>query len=105
MQLFEGFIGEKGDPGVRDDPQDRGHEPPVKSLHTFLLGDPDEDVHDVAVPVRRWRESQSGLVACLCTLIKKGSSLVRMPPVWLHPLRDRKCRGNTVKVTGLPAHS
>lgn len=53
MQLFEGFICEKGDPGVRDDPQDRGHEPPVKSLHTFLLGDPDEDVHDVAVPVRR----------------------------------------------------
>lgn len=53
MQLLEGFVCEKGDPGVGDDPQDRGHEPPVKSLHAFLLGDPDKNMHDVAVPVQR----------------------------------------------------
>lgn len=56
VQLFEGFICEKGDPSVRDDPQDGGCKPPVKSLHTFLLGDPHKNMHDVAVPVQKHKQ-------------------------------------------------
>lgn len=52
MQLLEGLVCEKCDPGIRDDTQDSGSEASVKGLHTFLLGDPHKDVHDVAVPVR-----------------------------------------------------
>lgn len=51
VQLFESLVGEKCDPGVRDDTQDGGSEASVECLHTFLLGDPHKDVHDVAVPV------------------------------------------------------
>lgn len=51
MQLFESLVGEKRDPCVRDDAQDGGSEASVQRLHTFLLGDPHKDVHDVAVPV------------------------------------------------------
>lgn len=53
VQFFEGFIREKRDPSVRDDPQNGGCEPPVKSLYTFLLGDPYKNMHDVAVPVQK----------------------------------------------------
>lgn len=53
VQLFEGFVCEKCDPRVRDDPQDGGHKPPVKSLHAFLLGDPYKNMHDVAVPAQK----------------------------------------------------
>lgn len=52
MQLFESLICEKCDPCIWDDTQDGGSEASVKGLHTFLLGDPHKDVHDVAVPVR-----------------------------------------------------
>lgn len=55
VQLLQGLICEKCDPCIWDDTQDSGGEASVKRLHTFLLGDPHEDVHDVAVPV--WRKS------------------------------------------------
>lgn len=51
MQLFESLVGEERDPGIGDDPQDGRSEASVERLHAFLLGDPHEDVHDVAVPV------------------------------------------------------
>lgn len=53
VQLFEGLVGEKCDPCIWDDTQDSGSEASVEGLHTFLLGDPHKDMHDVAVPVRR----------------------------------------------------
>lgn len=53
MQLLEGLVGEEGDASVWDDPQDGGSEASVQRLHSFLLGDPDKDVHDVAVPGRK----------------------------------------------------
>lgn len=53
VQLLEGLVCEECDPCIRDDTQDSGSEASVKGLHTFLLGDPHKDVHDVAVPVQR----------------------------------------------------
>lgn len=52
VQLLEGLVCEKCDPCIWDDTQDSGSEASVEGLHTFLLGDPHKDVHDVAVPVR-----------------------------------------------------
>lgn len=63
MQLLEGLVCEKCDPGIRDDTQDSGSEASVKGLHTFLLGDPHKDVHDVAVPVRL-KEQNGFTIVC-----------------------------------------
>ena len=56
VQLFESFVREKCDPSIRDDPQNGGCKAPVKSLHTFFLGDPHKNMHDVAVPIQKRKE-------------------------------------------------
>lgn len=61
MELFEGLICEKCDPCIWDDTQDSGGEASVKGLHTFLLGDPHKDMHDVAVPVRKKQKTKVSL--------------------------------------------
>lgn len=66
MKLFEGLICEKRDSCIWDDTQDSGSEASVKGPHTFLLGDPHKNMHDVAVPVERQNKlAQNHLPSCL----------------------------------------